>query len=272
MVYTSPMPSDETLQKYNSGYFENAHGGINVNPLTAAFFSAINLLRVIYVESYAQKNNCQIKKVLEVGPGGGQFAKHWINRHPDIMQYAGVESDKICYPNLASSGVSVYAKTDEIDTDICFDLVVISHVLEHTSHPAEFISDCTKLLSPGGILFIEVPCKDYEHKALDEPHLLFFDKKPMQLFLAKSGFTNILTSYHGNTIADLKKSPSLYKKILEKIRNFLLGKGILFPFSGSEVGLEGVNNALERACIKPFKAHVEQNQPSWWLRAIAIKK
>ena len=216
MVFANPMPDEASLHQYNSGYFENAHGGVNVHPLAAAYFTAINLLRVIYVESYAEKNNSVIKNVLEIGPGGGQFAKHWLKRHPGILQYAGVESDKICYTNLASVGVSVYAKTDEINTDARFDLVVISHVLEHSSHPAEFISDCTKLLSTGGILFIEVPCKDCEHKALDEPHLLFFDKKPMQLFLAKSGFTNIVTSYHGNTISDLKKSPSFYKKILTK--------------------------------------------------------
>ena len=160
----------------------------------------------------------------------------------------------------------------EIPAEQLFDLVVISHVLEHTSHPVAFIKDCTKRLLPGGILFVEVPCKDYEHKETDEPHLLFFDKKPMELFFEKQGFINIKTSYHGNTITDLKKPISLYQKFFSKGRNFLLRKGILFPFSGIETGLEAMSNPLERACVKPFKAHIEQEQPSWWLRAIGEKK
>jgi SAM-dependent methyltransferase len=272
MVYTAPMPDDHSLALYNAGYFTNAHGGLNTNPLTTAFISAINLLRVLYVESYAVKNNCEIKKVLEVGPGGGHFARHWLQRHNDNDRYTGVESDKICYPNLESIGVKIYSDVNELPEEQLVDLVVISHVLEHTSHPAAFIKDCTKLLSPGGILFVEVPCKDYEHKDMDEPHLLFFDKKPMELFFTKQGFTHIQTSYHGNTIKDLKKPVPIYQKIFGKGRNFLLRKGVLFPFSATEKGLENVSNPLERACVKPFKAHIEQEQPSWWLRAIGIKK
>ena len=149
---------------------------------------------------------------------------------------------------------------------------MISHVLEHTSEPAAFIDHCTKYLLPGGVLFIEVPCKDYEHKEIDEPHLLFFDKEPMQQFLTNKGFDDIQLSYHGNTITDLSKPTSLFGKIYSKGRNFLLGKGILFPFSIKENGLNKIDDPLERAVIKPFKAHITQDVPSWWLRAIAIKK
>ena len=35
------------------------------------------------------------------------------------------------------------------------------------------------MLKKKGHLFIEVPCKDWDHKNEDEPHLLFFDKKSM---------------------------------------------------------------------------------------------
>lgn len=271
MVFADPMPDDALLAEYNSGYFDNAHGGLNTHPLTTAFISAINLLRVLYVESYVEKNHLQVKKILEIGPGGGYFAKHWLRRHPENEKYTGVESDKICYPKLASIGIEIFANVNELPAAQEFDLVVISHVLEHTANPRAFINDCTKLLSNGGVLFIEVPCRDFEHKKLDEPHLLFFDKVSMELFLQRSGFDMIQTSYHGNTITDLKKSIPLYKKLIGKARNLLLRKGILFPFSGFEKGLEAVNDPLERACVKPFKAHIEQKQPSWWLRAICIK-
>ncbi|MES2330097.1 MAG: class I SAM-dependent methyltransferase [Bacteroidota bacterium] len=272
MVFADPMPAEAELIAYNAGYFDNAHGGVNTNKLTAAFLSAINLLRVIHVEDYIAKQKKTVKNVLEIGPGGGQFAKHWLTRHSDTGNYTGVESDKICHPNLVATGVKVFTSVDELPVAQQYDLVVISHVLEHTSHPGSFIDHCTKYLSPGGILFIEVPCKDYEHKDLDEPHLLFFDKEPMQRFLTDRAFNDVQLSYHGNTITDLKKTRSLFIRIYSKGRNFLLGNGVRFPFSISESGLEKVADPLERAVIKPFMAHKNQDQPSWWLRAIAIKK
>ena len=271
MAFADPVPDEAALHEYNAHYFDNAHGGVSTNPLTVAFHSAINLLRVIHVESYMKQMNVTVKNVLEIGPGGGYFAKHWLKRNTDTVYYTAVDSDTTFHLELIKTGLTVYTDTKDIPPDHSFDLVVISHVLEHTSHPSEFIQACTAQLSSCGILFVEVPCKDYEHKPVVEPHLLFFDKKPMEWFLTKQGFDKIKLSYHGNTITDLKKPISLYNRIYSKARNFLLGKRILFPFSFAEKGLEGITDPLERACVKPFKAHIEQNEPSWWLRAIAIK-
>jgi SAM-dependent methyltransferase len=75
------------------------------------------------------------------------------------------------------------------------DLVVMSHVLEHISDPIKFIQIATSGLRQGGALFIEVPCRDWEHKDLDEPHILFFDKRPLQLLLQRAGFNDIEVSY-----------------------------------------------------------------------------
>jgi SAM-dependent methyltransferase len=165
----------------------------------------------------------------------------------------------------------VYKEVNEILPAETFDLVVISHVLEHTSHPQSFILQCTQQLVEGGVLFVEVPCKDYEHKNIVEPHLLFFDKAPLERLLINAGFVDIRLSYYGNTIADLKKGTSFSKRMVNKFRNAFLRAGILFPFAGKCSGLEGIDDSLERACVKPFKAHLEQSEPSWWLRAVAIK-
>jgi SAM-dependent methyltransferase len=270
MVFVYPMPDEAALHAYNHSYFSNAHGGISTNRITVAFHSAINLLRVLHVEKFRTKESKQVTKVLEIGPGPGNFAKHWLERNKETIQYTAVESDPICYSSLADLGVTVYGEIEEIK-DRSFDLVVISHVLEHTSGPKKFLHSCTDLLSPGGILFIEVPCNDHEHKDTVEPHLLFFDKGPMKLLLEKTGFGHVQLSYHGNKITDLKKAPSVYKRLLDKFRNRLLGAGIVSPFSVMEPGMEGIHDPLERASVKPFKAHIEQSEPSWWLRAIAIK-
>ena len=271
MVFVHPMPDEHFLYEYNQSYFSNAHGGISTDLLTVAFHSAINLVRVLYVENFLKNGAGVIKSVLEIGPGPGHFARHWLQRHNETVSYTAVDSDTSCYDILAGMGVSTYTDLKQIPEQQNFDLVVISHVLEHTADPQVFIDDCTKLLSPGGILFIEVPCNDHQHKNTIEPHLLFFDKKPMELLLVKQGFRIGKLSYHGSTIVDLQKPISFLKKMYSKGKNFLYRRGVRFPFSVAEAGMEGMIDPLERAVVKPFKAHKEQTEPSWWLRAIAIK-
>lgn len=267
MAFVFPLPPDQELAKYNAGYFSNAHGGISTDKLTVAFHSAINLLRVLYAEDFIQKQGTQIGHVLEVGPGGGHFARHWLRRNTATQSYTGIESDASCHRHLIDLGVSVSTSVEKIDAERRYDLVVISHVLEHTSDPYAFIRSFSKHLSEGGVLFIEVPCRDFEHKKIDEPHLLFFDKGPMRILLERSGFANLQLSYHGNTLTRLKKKRSRFG---QKLHNAFLKTGLYF-LQGSEKGLERIDNTLERAVIKPFQAHIEQQEASWWLRAIATK-
>lgn len=272
MEFADPVPSDEALDAYNAEYFKNAHGGVSDNPITIAFHSGINLLRVQYVESFLADRALAVDAVLEIGPGMGYFARHWKERNPSTQLYAGVEADHSCYPVLKESGLQLYDTPEEVPADRRFQLVVISHVLEHTSDPAAFIQGCTRLLAPGGLLFVEVPCLDYRYKATVEPHLLFFDREPMRRFISRLGFEVGKVSYHGNLVTDLQKAGTLYRGLYNKARNFLLARGFHFPFSGVEKGLEKIKRPLERAAVKPFKPHIEQQQPAWWIRMIAVKK
>ena len=46
-----------------------------------------------------------------------------------------------------------------------------------------FLKPLIKSLNNKGIIFIEVPCNDWKHKKIVRPHLLFFDKMPMQTLI-----------------------------------------------------------------------------------------
>jgi SAM-dependent methyltransferase len=150
------------------------------------------------------------------------------------------------------------------------DLVVISHVLEHMSNPIEFLKNATQNLHKGGVLFIEVPCRDWEHKPIDEPHLLFFDKSPMQHLLKHLGFEDLQMSYHGQEIEQLRSAP-VWRTKLMALRSKLITLGLVAPFARIRPGMEALSDPLERAAVAPFKAHRETQKPAWWLRAIARK-
>jgi len=270
LFFASPMPNEQDLADYNSSYFDAAHGGASSNIISISFFTAIARLRQSYLEKYLKSRQIVASTVLELGPGPGYFAKTWIERHPDTT-YMARETDISCHDGLNRIGVQLLSDNSKEVMNPIVDLVVMSHVLEHVANPKSFVMDATQNLRIGGVLFLEVPCLDYLHKPIDEPHLLFFDKKSMEYLLRVTGFENIELGYFGQEIKGLK-STSLLKSKLISVRARLLNLGIRWPFTRKRRGMEAIVSPIERAAVAPFKAHVECVEPAWWLRVVAQKK
>jgi len=270
MVYAVPMPSETALHEYNARYFSAAHGGTPNGSVALAFFSGIARLRITFLEHYLDAQQVVVSRLLEFGPGPGFFAARWLERHPDTT-YLAFETDTSCHPALAKLGVSLVEAAPLADGTAQVDLVVMSHVLEHIATPRTFLEHATKNLRKGGVLFIEVPCMDYEHKLIDEPHLLFFDKKPMQYLLGASGFDNIEIGYFGRGIDELRNSSALQRSWMA-LRARLISRGLVAPFAWSKAGMEELTSPIERAVVAPFKAHRQSSKPAWWLRAVARKR
>ena len=265
MVFASPMPSGAILSSYNASYFASAHGSQPVSRSAVAFFSAVARLRLAFVQGFLAKHRIGVERVLEFGPGPGFFARSWLESVPQSA-YSAVETDRSCHDVLTRLGV-VLVNTP---AGVVSDLVVMSHVLEHVPDPISFIRIATQGLRSGGAIFIEVPCRDWEHKELDEPHVLFFDKGPMRRLLADFGFVDVNVSYHGQRLSELTAKPSLHAT-LAKIRGKLISLGWVGPFAKERQGMESLKDPLERAVVAPFKAHEESTEPAWWLRAVARK-
>jgi len=268
MVFASPMPAEAALKDYNTSYFSSAHDGLANNASTVAFFSGLSRLRIAHIERYLEIHHIDVSSVFELGPGSGVFARNWLEKHPKT-KYAASETDHSCHPYLHQLGVNVVDNSVEFKPPAT-DLIVMSHVLEHVTNPIKFLSDATQCLRKGGALFIEVPCRDYEHKSQDEPHLLFFDKEPMQGLLGQLGFNNISLSYHGVRLNRLRSPFFLHAKWMA-LRSKLIRFGIVRPFARRYPGMEILNDPSERAMIAPFQAHTESDTPAWWLRALATK-
>lgn len=265
MSFASPMPSDAELSEYNAAYFENAHGGTPTSRSIVAFFSGISRLRLAFLQQFLRRYRIHIDSALELGPGPGYFARGFLESEPRCAYFA-IETDKSCHNQLRNSGVRLIDNLEAVQTD----LVVMCHVLEHVPDPVNFIRRSTEGLKSGGALFIEVPCRDWEHKTLDEPHILFFDKQPMRTLLHRLGFKDVEVSYHGVPIKQLNRTSWIERKWMS-VRTRLINIGIVMPFAKVHSGMESLSNPLERALVSPCLAHRESIEPAWWLRAVARK-
>lgn len=265
MVFAAPMPSDIDLWSYNASYFATAHGGQPSSPMAQAFFAGIARLRLAFLRGFLDKHRIDVERVLELGPGPGFFARSWLKQSPQSI-YSALETDTSSHESLLKLGVRLVDSADEVSVD----LVVMSHVLEHVPDPISFVQAATRGLRPGGALFIEVPCRDWEHKTLDEPHILFFDKVPMCRLLYDLGFSEIEVKYFGQTIGQLKNKSKLHS-IMMRVRGKLISWGLVSPFATARAGMETLVDPLQRAVVGPYRAHLESAEPAWWLRAVARK-
>ena len=169
-----------------------------------------------------------------------------------------------CHENLNLLGVNLISKIDKFQNT--FDLVIISHVLEHVANPNKFIDLLRKSLVKNGIMFIEVPCKDYLFKPFYEPHLLFFEKISMKKLV--KDFKLMKISYHGRLIREIGSFKELFYSKLIRIMNILR---IPYYHEGNKELKKILNDNFLVNVMLPHKAHIENDDPSWWLRVL-IKK
>ena len=263
--FAHPMPSDAEWAAYNASYFDNVHGGSAEVDAARPFHRGINRVRANHVEAVRASLGHPVRNVLEIGPGLGEFGMYWCETHPGT-EYFALESDDAQRARLQASGMRAFATVAELPPGKRFDLVVLSHVLEHTSDPRAFLGSFVSLLNPGALVFIEVPCRDHEHKTEDEAHLLFFDREPMRRLLDAVGVTPVRVSYHGIEIDKLRGGfhRSFSRRVLNRL-TLLADRAGLLPVPAS---LAGVTDAEGRSAVRSLDGHREKQQPSWWLRAV----
>lgn len=77
-----------------------------------------------------------------------------IEKYRDFPQYSPDAIEDVDYVRPAGASMS-----DAIPAR--FDLVLASHVVEHTTSLVHFLNDCSRLLAPGGVISLVVPDHRY---------------------------------------------------------------------------------------------------------------
>jgi 2-polyprenyl-3-methyl-5-hydroxy-6-metoxy-1,4-benzoquinol methylase len=191
------------LDKIRSEYIHTTYG--YVNPYSNWKYTVLS--KITYLHP-AWKENLEATvfylpahvggKLLEVGCGAGGTLevltkKGWVT--------TGTDFDEDAVANAKTKGLNVYAGElkDQKFPDESFDVVVMSHVIEHVPHPIELLTECRRVLKKGGTLTLLTPNADargFAHFgrnwfALDTPrHLNLFTPKSLKLLAQESGFKN----------------------------------------------------------------------------------
>ncbi|MFH1783734.1 MAG: methyltransferase domain-containing protein [bacterium] len=227
LIYQNPMQKD-VKGLYSEDYYDQNYGD------KERLSSSARVL-IESVSKYVPDNRI---KVLEIGSGLGYTLKTARDRGWEVFG-TDVSAFAVRYAK-EEHGIEIFnGDLDEAGfEDNFFDLVIMSHVLEHLPDPSRFLEKIFHILKKSGVLYIAVPNidsfksrmkKEKWHHLQPEHHLYHFSPRTLKKIVLKAGFkiVDMRTPQNIITSEDISKTgvaslSSLAKK-LKKIKRY-------FPF------------------------------------------
>jgi SAM-dependent methyltransferase len=203
LVQAAPCPSDEALARYYASDYRSG-GRYGSDAADVQRFPRDNLFFFNRGTSIAERVAPRLRevagdapRVLDVGAGFGHILHAIGERFPRASLFAQ-EISEPCVRHLVSLGVETTSEPfEDFVRGRTFDLIVLSHVLEHLTAPAAALARLREALAPHGLLYVEVPNVPPEsHRTPldsawaprhDEPHLTFFDTRSLRGVLDGAG-------------------------------------------------------------------------------------
>jgi SAM-dependent methyltransferase len=103
---------------------------------------------------------------LEMGSADGEMTQ-FLRRHFDRLYVLDVSPDYVRQAESLGENISGFVGLfEEFETDLQFDTIVASHVLEHLVDPVAVLARARQWVAPGGRLIAVVPNADSLHRRL----------------------------------------------------------------------------------------------------------
>jgi 2-polyprenyl-3-methyl-5-hydroxy-6-metoxy-1,4-benzoquinol methylase len=219
-IYMSPRPSSAVMSDYYSNSENYAYWAKYIFPASeVSRREKIHKPWLTRLADYCDRFNIRKGTLIEVGPGFGTFS--------ELATASGLFGDVIAIeptPEMAAScrtrGVNVIEKRieDILEKEIGpVDALVAFEVIEHLFDPAAFVSQCARLLSPGGLLVLSCPNgMGFDISVLgggalsvDAEHVNLFNPGSLTRLLESSSFSVLEASTPGRLDAELVRDAVL---------------------------------------------------------------
>lgn len=187
-----------------------------------------------YIRTYHTIVPVKKYEILDVGSGEGLVGYHisknlncnvtGVTLHPEKFEF--IPTYNVDLENILNQ--------ENILSDMKFDIIIMSHVLEHFFEPQKVLSYLSTLLKRGGIIYIEVPsfykAEVRSKKVFVPEHISFFTKISLKnLIISSDLIPKIMTEskYWGNIKCLAIYNPNLFFITYDK---FVYTKYVLNKF------------------------------------------
>jgi SAM-dependent methyltransferase len=253
-VFAHPTPKKKDIEKYyKSDDFWKEYGlsktvyemnwdeimGVN-STMWENNYRAREQLDFIKRKCKSKKNN----RIIEFGSGFAPFLYN-CRKNGFRMLFALEPSSEIC-DYLAKKNIKTYSMLMEEFVNKKklpeFDLMHISHTLEHIKEPDRVLKKLRKNLSRQGVLFIEVPYRDNLRPFHQGMHLQFFNRDSISRLLERCGYKVLFVE---------AQELNIFEKIFIRLLYFVYGK--LLVKKGGTTGKNKIIEFLHRVFWQRFK-------------------
>lgn len=178
-IQINPIPPLEVI-------YQNSHGSGTIGSLW-------NLHHEAFADFIKEYNPTSI---IEIGGGTGILSKKYKNKN---ASWTIIEPN----PDPVEDCTAEFIKSffdENLKLNKEFDAVVHSHVLEHVFYPDVFLSNISKLMTDGKLMFFSVPnlqesFKRYYTNALNFEHTILLTEPYIEFLLAKNKFKILSKKY-----------------------------------------------------------------------------
>lgn len=192
-VFTNPLPPRDTYERFYVEAYEKFYKYTLTRPASGFGQNEPAYLtkRLDWIESVKPLNGARL---LDVGPGQGRIL-WWSQRRGAVVM--GIEPSPLLSQDLVNLGLTCVCSSLEnlqMQTNNTFDIIVMSHVLEHFYDPNTALEKCKTILTDNSILVVEVPNILKPFRSLDRYFLRYvhpssFSSQTLRALLEKHGFS-----------------------------------------------------------------------------------
>lgn len=152
--------------------------------------------RAKYIHEFVKLNyNVKPKNILDIGCGYGGVLYHLKQYYPDA-ELTGI-TDRLGDAKYASKYYNLIlevgdAETISFNNNKKYDLIIMSHFLEHIINPIKLLNNINNILSEDGVIYIEVPSLYYagirSKQTFVLQHLSYFTKNTLKYLMSLTRF------------------------------------------------------------------------------------
>jgi 2-polyprenyl-3-methyl-5-hydroxy-6-metoxy-1,4-benzoquinol methylase len=180
--------------------------------------------------------------LLDVGCGNGWMMQVFKSLDPARIETSGVEISEAACDVARAHGYQVYCgRFEDVNLDRSYDVVNLTHVIEHVSDPRLVVRKAYEALNPGGLLVLETPnigaaewpwFKDGNWGAYHIPrHWYFYNRETIRNLGESEGLrmvdwychpgpTHWVWTMHNVSLSSTKRLARLGRKIFDPVKIF----------------------------------------------------
>ena len=149
-LYFIESPSDEEIYLL---YKNEYHNSIK-NKIFEFAKSKMRYSRCLNQFNFIKANiNCDNKKVCEIGAFDGLLLNIFKNNKCEVHGYELNDRAR----EYAKNKYNIYLKQNFLEDNQKYDIIILSHVIEHFKEPKEILLKIKSMLNENGFIYIEVP-------------------------------------------------------------------------------------------------------------------